>query len=344
MERRFKAKTLVLKKTHLLIFLCLTAAGLFAVSADIPAQSLNTAQIFSSVLLCASNNDTFFPKDISVLKSGSTVFAYNPPKAVTTPEKAPEEPISQPEAKEAAVQSKPVSIPSAGIEMRNQTGYTPDTNALLHQELGFLPVEMNSSSPQVLLFHTHTTESFAGCDRTDNEELNVVAIGKVIAEYLNSMGVNTLHCKTVHDYDYNGSYSKSWDTVEKLLAENPSVKVVLDVHRDGITYEDGSGLRVVSEVSGDTVAQFMIVAGTDEGGLYHPDWKSNLSFGLKIQNRMNQKFPGLARPLNLRSERFNQSLSPGMLIIECGANGNTIDEVKKGAKLFSEALYDVISQ
>ena len=156
-------------------------------------------------------------------------------------------------------------------------------------------------------------------------------------------GVNVIHCKTVHDYDYNGSYLRSYESAESILSENPSIKIVLDVHRDGITYEDGSGLRVTADINGETEAQIMLVIGTDEGGLYHPNWRQNLSLGLKIQRSMNEKYPGLARPLDLRTERFNQNLSPGMMIVECGGNGNSLEEAKLGAASFADALFDVIT-
>lgn len=349
MKRRFRGASFVLRKKYVVISLLFPLLSVLISKADIPKKLINSEMLFSHTLLCLGDGN-FLPEHsyIDIFKSGSLVFAYaqNP-----APEKEPEpkpEPTHEPEESEpvptVSVQEKYISIPSSGLEMRNQTSFSPDTSAMLNKDNNFLPVEKNSAEPQVLIFHTHTTESFYGCDRTDNEELNVVSVGKVIADILTENGINTIHCKTVHDYDYNGSYSKSYDTVQQILADNPSIKIVLDVHRDGITYEDGSGLRVISDINGKTAGQFMLVVGTDEGGLYHPAWEDNLSFAVKLQARMNEKYPGLARPLNLRQERFNQNLSPGMIIVECGGNGNSLAEVKYGAELFSSALYDVITQ
>lgn len=346
MRRRFRSRTFVLRKKYLK-FVPLTVLFAFVLKGGLPSFKVNPEDVFGRAVLCmADKNREEIPAYMRILRDGNIAFAFRPedPEPERTVKVEPE-PETEVQAEETvAVQEKFLSIPSTGIEMRNHTAFAPDTAALEADECGFLPVEQNSDKPQVLIFHTHTTESFYGCDRTDDETKNVVATGSVIAEILNSRGVNTIHCKTVHDYDYNGSYGKSYATVETYLAENPSIKVVLDVHRDGITYEDGSGLRVISDINGKTAGQVMLVLGTDEGGLYHPGWESNLSFALKIQRRMNEKYPGLARPLNLRSERFNQNLSPGMMIVEIGGNGNALSEAQYGAELFAEVLLDVISQ
>ena len=348
MRKKFHTKTLVLRKKHLTVIIFIAVSLICTKNLKIPSSFINKNIMFSSALLCLGENKPFFATGYkNILKNGNIVFAYTP-SSLPKPEKNISPPKTEEPEKEilpvTTVQEKHISIPSKGIEMRNQTSFSPDTKTMLNSSLDYLPVDIYSDNPQVLIFHTHTTESFYGCDRTDDEQLNVVAIGKIISDYLIENGINTIHCKTVHDYDYNGSYSKSYATVEKILSENPSIKVVLDVHRDGITYDDGSGLRVVSDINGKTVGQFMLVVGTDEGGLYHPAWKNNLSFALKLQNHMNEKFPGFARPLNLRQERFNQNLSPGMIIVECGANSNSLDEVKLGAELFSEVLFEVITQ
>lgn len=341
-KKSFRSAAFVIRKRQLAaVPILIMIVILTKISFSVPCSRL----IFKTALLCMDNSESVFGGYKSVFASSNIVFASAAKelKAAAEPVAAVPEPEPQPEESAAAPASKAISIPSSGTQIKNHTSFAVDTDALFGRDIDFLPVEIDSAEPQVLIFHTHTTESFEGSDRTDDEEKNVVAVGNVIEKCLSDRGVNVLHCKTVHDYDYNGSYLRSYETVETLLAENPSVKVVLDVHRDGITYEDGSGLRVTADINGETQAQFMLVLGTDEGGLYHPNWEQNLSFGLKIQQSMNEKYPGLARPLDLRTERFNQCLSPGMLIVECGGNGNTLDEVKRGAVSFSDALFDVIT-
>lgn len=344
MRKSFRSAAFVVRKRQLAaVPLLIIIVFLTKISFTVPCSRL----IFKTALLCMDNSESIFGGYKTVFASSNIAFASAAKElkvaaepVAAAPRPAPE---PQPEESASAPASKAISIPSSGLQIKNHTSFAVDADAAFNRNIDFLPVEIDSAEPQVLIFHTHTTESFEGSDRTDDEEKNVVAVGNVIEKCLADRGVNVLHCKTVHDYDYNGSYLRSYETVEKLLAENPSVKIVLDVHRDGITYEDGSGLRVTADINGETRAQFMLVLGTDEGGLYHPNWEQNLSLGLKIQQKMNEKYPGLARPLDLRTERFNQCLSPGMLIVECGGNGNTLDEVKRGAVLFSDALFDVIT-
>lgn len=344
MKKDFRATALVIRKKYLIL---IPLAILLAFMSRLSFTVSNSAFLFRSALLCMDNSAArtfsfkpiFSSSNIAFAEAPQLILASDPKEAATPPAASPP---PQEEA-EATVVSKAISIPSEGLQIKNHTSFEIDTAVLFSSVTDFLPVEMNSQNPQVLIFHTHTTESYETSDRTDDETKNVVAVGDVIENCLTERGINVLHCRTVHDYDYNGSYARSYETVEALLAENPSIKIVLDVHRDGIIYEDGSGLRVTADINGETAAQFMLVLGTNEGGLYHPDWQQNLSLGLKLQGSMNSKYPGLARPLDLRCERFNQNLSRGMMIVECGGNGNTLEEVKLGAKYFSDALFDVIA-
>ncbi len=220
--------------------------------------------------------------------------------------------------------------------LRNQTSFDIDTDALLSQNLSFLPVK--GKTPQVLIVHTHTSEGYAPEERSTDPKKNVTAIGEIIASCLEKQGIKVIHDKTVHDTDYNGSYSRCLETVERQLKKHPTVQIVLDVHRDAATLENGQSLQVVADINGTETGQIMLVAGTDEGGLNHPDWKTNLAFALQLQQAMDSNAPGLSRPLNIRKERFNQHLAPGMLIVEVAASGNSMEEAKKGALLFAKSL------
>ena len=340
MKRGFKSVAFVIKKRQLavisvLILIILTAR----ISFRVPCSLF----VFRTALLCMDNSEGILSDYKALFASSNIVFAAASESRKPIKELKTEPPEEEQEAPASAPASKAISIPSIGTQTKNHTSFSVDADALSEENLDFIPIELNSTLPQVLILHTHTTESFEGSDRTDDEEKNVVAVGNVIESVLSERGVNVIHCKTVHDYDYNGSYLRSYESAESILSENPSIKIVLDVHRDGITYEDGSGLRVTADINGKTEAQIMLVIGTDEGGLYHPNWRQNLSLGLKIQRSMNEKYPGLARPLDLRTERFNQNLSPGMMIVECGGNGNSLEEAKLGATSFADALFDVIT-
>lgn len=267
----------------------------------------------------------------ALLRINNVIFTGDTAKTVSAPAVRKEE--KQPEKE--PVQSNPEPV------VRNQTSFDLDTAALLRMPLEFLPLK-ETEMPQVLIVHTHTTEGYAPEERTGNPEKNVTAVGDVIAERLEQAGIGVIHDKTVHDRDYNGSYARSAETVEQILKQNPTVQIVLDVHRDAAVLEDGQSLRVCSETDGAETGQIMLVAGTDGGGLEHPVWQNNLAFALRIQQAMDSLSPGLSRPLNVRNERFNQHLAPGMLIVEVAASGNSLEEAKRGAELFSDALLSVL--
>ena len=116
-----------------------------------------------------------------------------------------------------------------------------------------------------------------------------------------------------------------------------SFKIVLDVHRDGIVRADGTKVKVSSEVEGNKTAQCMFVVGTNSE-LTHDSWQENMKLAVKIQNKANEMYPGFMRPINLRSERFNQQLSKGSIIIEVGSNGNTLNEAIYSAKLMGNVI------
>ena len=259
------------------------------------------------------------------------------PTPVPTQTSAPEAPSPTPKVIEK-------SIPG-NMEIHNESGYNVDLNTLCKQKL---PVEIADNEVQVLIMHTHTTESYSSSEktkylptengRTTNDAKNMVAVGKVITDILNKNGIKTIHDATVHDYPtYNNAYTRAASTINKNLKENPGIKVVLDIHRDAVSTKNGS-LKLTCDIDGEKAAQLMIVAGTDKNGLKHENWKDNLIFASHIQKNANEMYPGLMRNLNLRAERFNQHLTKGSLIIEVGSNTNTLEEAIKAAEALSNVL------
>lgn len=256
----------------------------------------------------------------------------------------PEEEPAAPEAPEISHPIKEVNIAS-GLSVSNSSGQEVDINSLINEPLSFW---LGGDEPQVLIVHTHTTESYtdsektkytaSDSDRSTDAEKNMTAVGNALAEVLNSRGIKTIHDTTVHDYPaYNGSYERCKATVLKNLADYPSVKIVFDVHRDGIIREDGTKVKVACDIDGSKAAQCMFVVGTNSE-LKHDFWSENLKLAAKIQNKANEMYPGLMRPLNIRSERFNQQLSKGSVIIEVGSNGNTLNEAIYSAKLMGNVI------
>ena len=210
-----------------------------------------------------------------------------------------------------------------------------------------LPI--TSEGPQVLLYHTHATESFEPYDSdvydtrntwrsTDNSE-NMIAVGDEIAAAIEAWGIQVIHDTTQHDYpSYNGSYERSAATIESYLEKNPSICVALDIHRDAIQREE-TLVKPVNVVNGQKVAQLMIIAGCDDdGSLNIPTWKDNLRFAARLQSQIETMYPGLCRPLYVTYRKYNQHLTNGSLLFEVGSHGNTLEEAKACGRMAGDAI------
>ncbi len=210
-----------------------------------------------------------------------------------------------------------------------------------------------TDEPQILIIHTHTTESYGDgknyyeknqSTRSHDQNVNIVKVGEEMAKEFENQGINVLHSKEVFDYpEFPGSYDRSIVTIKDYLKKYPSIKAVIDVHRDSMTASDNSKYRPVTTINGEKMAQVMIVSGTNEM-LKNDNYKENLSFTLKIQKKMQDKFPTLARPLNLRPQRFNSHATKGSFLLEVGSDTNTLDEAIKAAKLSAVCIAEVIKE
>ena len=244
------------------------------------------------------------------------------------------------------------NVPAKDINIRNHTDYEIDVQKLLNEKPG---LKLDKNKPSVLIVHTHTSEAFAPSaennytpsdpDRTEDENFNITRVGSEMAKVLSEAGIKTLHDKTLHDYpSYNGSYKNCLATVQRYLKEYPSIKVVLDIHRDAMQTSDGKKLKVCTTIDNKKTAQVMIVCGSDANGLEHPKWRENLKLALRFQAKMNELYPGLARPLSLVRERYNMHTSEGSLLIEIGSNGNTLEEAINGGRSCAVSIAQVLKE
>lgn len=236
------------------------------------------------------------------------------------------------------------------IAIRNDTNEKIDINELLKAPISKLT---SKKGPKVLIYHTHTTESYvdkaSNLNKTDfpswskDPQKGVVRVGDQLASILKkNYDIDVIHNGTIHDYpDYNSSYANSLKTVSSILKSYPSINVVIDLHRDGLGGQ-GKKLRVVKEVNGKNAAQVMFVMGTNKNGLYHPNWKENMKFALKLQDTLNKICPGLAKPINLSKNRYNQHVSDKALIIEVGGDGNLLEECLESTKYLAQAISQVV--
>ena len=221
--------------------------------------------------------------------------------------------------------------------------------------LAAAPVKITlSEGPQILILHSHGSEAYtpSGADvyvesdpyRTTNCNYNVVRVGETMAQVLRDRGFQVIHDTTLYDYpSYNEAYDRSLAAVQRWLAQYPSIQVVLDVHRDALTAEDGTIYKAVSAESSGQAAQVMLVVGTD-GSKKHPLWKENLTFAMRIQQQLLDDHSTLARPMVLRASRYNQHLSVGSVLVEVGTHGNTLQEALLGAELFAQSAAGVLDR
>ncbi len=251
-----------------------------------------------------------------------------------------------------AIDSRQVLADGMMVAIGNETSYGIDINSILNDKP---KIDMGIMGPKVLITHTHATESYArdGAevydvtegDRSEDVTQNVVAVGNKLYEILNSYGIDTLHDKILHDKpSFNGSYAHSLNTVTEYMEKYPTIQIVFDIHRDSIVYDDKTKARTVSVIDGKPAAQLMFVVGTDEKGLYNPDWRDNLTAAIHFQREIAGKYPSLMRRINLRKERFNGHTSKASMIIEVGTSGNSLNEAIYGIELFGECIADYLKR
>ena len=227
------------------------------------------------------------------------------------------------------------------VEVGNVCGYPVDIPAMLTQSLQW---DLKGEAT-VLILHSHGSECYTEPAFSDNgyrstdTQYNVISIGDALAEQLEAAGIGVIHDRTLHDQpSYNSAYENAREAIRENLSAHPSIRLVLDLHRDAAEGSNGQQLAKSITVDGQQVAQLMLVVGSDAGGLSHPEWEENMALAVKLHATLEQLCPGICRPISFRTQRFNQDLSPGALIVEVGAAGNTRQEALRAAKILAQAI------
>lgn len=229
------------------------------------------------------------------------------------------------------------------VQIKNESKYS-----LTEEMLSTDGVTVNNKN--ILIFHTHTCESYTptetskynqtGNFRTTDLNFSVARVGTELQNQLKSYGYNVIHNTTYHDYpSYNGSYGNSLTTVQNLLKTNKDFDVVIDVHRDAIA---DSTYAPTVKIGDEYAAQLMFVIGTNGSGLEHDNWVQNLKFAIKVQEKANEMYPGLFKPMIVRNSRYNQNVSKAASIIEVGATGNTLEQSNNSMKYLAKVLSEVM--
>ncbi len=216
---------------------------------------------------------------------------------------------------------------------------------------------VNKDEPCVLIFHTHTTETYQILDRnfyavghptrSNDKSINMVRVGEEIVKEIENAGYKVIHDKVIHDSTYNSAYAHSRKTVESYLKEYPSIKVALDIHRDAIQRSDGTKIKPTAIVEDKKAAQIMIISGCqEEGGPIEgfPDWKKNLVFAVELQNTLEELFEGITRPLYFSPRKYNMDLTPCSLLVEVGSDANTLDQAVYAGRCLGKAVSKILEK
>ena len=228
------------------------------------------------------------------------------------------------------------------VKIKNQTTYNL-TEDILNPNISI-------DNKNVLIFHTHSCESYTSSEkysysqtgnyRTTDMNFTVTRVGTELENYLKQYNINVIHDKSYHDYpSYTGSYTRSLKTVENILKTTPS-DIIIDLHRDAVGSRPDYAPTV--KIGDDYAAQIMFVIGTNEGGLWHPNWQQNLKFAVKVQQKAEEMYPGLFKPIMLTKSRYNQHTGKYANIIEVGATGNTLEQCLTSMKYLSAVINEVM--
>lgn len=280
-------------------------------------------------------------------------------------EKAQKEGVSAPEKQEDKADKQSIETAKTGLSTQvitnnpiKETYHTEYGKVKIKNETDYeltnemLVPDITIENKNIVLFHTHSCESYTsseaypytptGTFRTTDLNYTVTRVGTELENQLKQYNYNVIHNTSYHDYPaYNGSYTRSLATVENILQTTPS-DIVIDVHRDAIgSRSDYAPTVKIGE--NDVAAQIMFVIGTNNGGLWHPNWNQNLKFAIKIQEKAEEMYPGLFKPIMLTKSRYNQHTGKYASIIEVGATGNTLEQCLTSMKYLAKVMEEVIS-
>lgn len=232
-----------------------------------------------------------------------------------------------------------------GVYLKNSSGTELDADALSD---GSFAAQLTDDGPQVLIVHSHGSEAYTmpagqeyvstGSFRTADDSVSVIRVGDEVAKVLSGYGISVLHDRALYDDpQYNGAYYRAEDAIEAYMAKYPSISFILDVHRDALEDKAGHQYKVVTREDPDC-AQVSLVMGSSWEG-----WQDNLRFAVAVQQHLTERHPTLMRPLTLRNSDYNEYFTPGSLLVEVGAAGNSLDEALSAARLFAQGFAEVVT-
>lgn len=231
-----------------------------------------------------------------------------------------------------------------GVYIKNASNKTLDAATLASE--GFA-AKLTDTAPQVLILHTHGSEAYTmpkgqeyvstGTCRTSDTTCNVVRVGDEIASVLSAYGISVLHDRTLYDDPlYEGAYSRSLEGIETYLEKYPSISFILDIHRDAVEDAQHRQYKLISQED-PNAAQISFVMGSN-----HDGWQENLKLAAAVAEAIKTDYPTVMRPITLRNSNYNQHKSPGSMLVEVGAAGNSLEEALNSARIFADGFAKVL--
>lgn len=273
-------------------------------------------------------------------------------------------PVPAPAPKEPAVEQGRSPIDMSMDKLRNfdyllSNFYTVDSSTMIGPDqlnaddlLGrSMKINKSTGGPKVLIFHTHSQEAFVDSIPGD-PNTSIVGVGEYLTQLLNQKGIETIHDRGVYDIingklDRSNAYENTEASMRPLLDANPTVEVAIDLHRDGVA----EGTHLVTDINGKPTAKIMFFNGLsrtrtngDIAYLYNPYIQDNLAFSLQMELASEAMYPGFARHIYLRGYRYNLHLRPKSLLIEAGAQTNTVQEMKNAMEVLADTLHHVLTE
>lgn len=315
-------------------------AAAYTVFSVIPKKGLFDSAIYDTAVISAAVFDQSAPK------SDNTQPQKNP-SAESSSVAAVSNGTVKGKISEQVLSPYKANLSYGKIYLKNSTGVAINLKDELSAGVEFKIAK--SDKVQVLIVSTHTSECYMQEDRnyytekdqtgTYDKTKNVLCIGKIIKDNLCAAGICALQSENIHDKKFSGSYAASAKTVKEYLDKYPDIKVVIDVHRDSVNYDDGTKVKPTVKIGGKKAAQVMLVIGCQAGQVEgFPNWRQNFRLAIRLQQQLENDYPSLARAGTFTARKYNQHLTTGSMLIEVGTEANTLEEARYSANLLSNSL------
>ena len=249
--------------------------------------------------------------------------------------------------------SKNATSAIGSVYLRNTTKKSDINFGNFLKKKVFANIDKDKTKPVLLVYHTHASESYQITENefysnslvADSATLGIVRAGDALCSKIESYGYEVIHDRTVYDTSYSGAFERSREKISDILRANPSIQIVIDLHRDSISRKDGSKVKTVAEIDGKKVAQIQLITGCEEGAVKSfPNWEKNLTFALRLQKNISDTYPNAARPLLFCARKYNMDLVPCALNVEIGTDANTLREAVYSAEILGSSIAEIIKE